>query len=142
VSSIITALTGPVSTLLTNVIDRIFPDKDAQAAQRAQLILQAQQLDTQLQQGQLAIDQAEATNTSLFVSGWRPFIGWVCGAAFAYHLILEPIISYVMANTGHTVALPVFDVTTLTTTLFGMLGLGAMRTVEKLGDKSQLPWQQ
>ena len=101
-SSIITALTGPVSTLLTNVIDRIFPDKDAQAAQRAQLILQAQQLDTQLQQGQLAIDQAEATNTSLFVSGWRPFIGWVCGAAFAYHLILEPIISYVMANTGHT----------------------------------------
>lgn len=141
-SSIASIVAGPVATLVTDLVDRVFPDKDAQAAQRAQLLLQAQQIDAQMAQSQTAINQAEAASTSMFVSGWRPFIGWVCGVAFTYHLIIEPVVSYVLAIYGKTITLPVFDTTTLTTTLFGMLGLGAMRTVEKLGDKSQLPWQQ
>ena len=94
---------GPVAGLLNNVIDKIFPDKDAQAAQRAELLLKAQEIDAELAKGQLAINQAEASSNRLFVAGWRPFIGWVCGVAFAYHFILQPIIAFILANTGHAV---------------------------------------
>ena len=132
---------GPAATLLTDIIDRIFPDKDAQAAQRADLMLKAQAIDAQLAQAQIAVNQAEAENSNIFVSGWRPFIGWVCGGAFTYHLILQPFISFCMASAGHVVTLPDFDSNTLNTVLMGMLGLGVMRTTEKLGDKGHLPWQ-
>lgn len=141
-STIVSAVAGPVATLVTDLIDRVFPDKDAQAAQRAQLLIQAQTIDQQMAASQATINQAEASSTSMFVAGWRPFIGWVCGAAFAYHLILQPLIVFIAGAVGHAVSTPQFDTQTLTTTLMGMLGLGAMRTVEKLGDKSQLPWQQ
>lgn len=119
----------------------MFPDKDAQAAQRAQLILQAQQIDAQMAAAQVAVNQTEAGNDNLFVSGWRPFIGWVCGAAFTYHLIIEPLASFIMAANGHIFAMPTFDTATLNDVLMGMLGLGVMRTTEKLGAKGNLPWQ-
>lgn len=132
---------GPAATLLTDVIDRIFPDKDAQAAQRAELMLKAQQIDAELAQSQLAVNQAEAANNSIFVAGWRPFVGWVCGSAFAYHYVLQPFLGFLMANAGHQVILPAFDMSALSEVLMGMLGLGALRTTEKMGDKGHLPWQ-
>ena len=132
---------GAVATLATDLVDRLFPDKIAQAKEREEYLLQAQTLDNQLAQGQAAIDQAEASNANLFVAGWRPFIGWTCGTAFAYHLVIQPIISFGMSATGHPVTLPEFDTSTLTTTLMGMLGLGTLRTFEKVSDKGQLPWQ-
>jgi len=131
-SSLASVIASPVTALLTTVIDRVFPDKVAQAQERAQLMIQAQQLDTQLAQAQMAVNQAEASNGNIFVSGWRPFIGWVCGSAFAYHLIVQPLLAFCFAAVGHTVDLPDFDSATLNTTLMGMLGLGAMRTVEKV----------
>jgi len=133
---------GAVATLATDLVDKIFPDKVAQAKEREAYLLQAQTLDDQLAIGQAAIDQVEAANNNLFVSGWRPFVGWCCGIAFAYHLILQPLAAFVMANTGHVVSLPDFDTSTLTTTLMGILGLGVMRTGEKMGEKGHLPWQQ
>lgn len=132
---------GPAATLITDVIDRIFPDKDAQATQRAQLMLQAQQIDAQIAQAQIAANADEAKNENLFVSGWRPFIGWVCGISFAYHLIFQPLISFVLASRGISFPLPVFDSAQLSDVLMGMLGLGAMRTTEKLGSAGNLPWQ-
>lgn len=135
-------LVNPVAALLTDVIDRIFPDKDAQAQQRAELLLKAQEIDAQLAQGQLAINAAEAANNSLFVAGWRPAVGWCCAAAFIYHLLLQPLLAFIMAACGHSFPLPVFDSATLNDVLMGMLGLGTLRSVEKLGDKGHLPWQQ
>lgn len=132
---------GPAATLVTTLIDRIFPDKDAQAVQRSDLMLKAQAIDAQLAEGQLAVNQQEAANTNLFVAGWRPFIGWVCGLSFAYHLILQPLISFILAAKGINFPLPVFDSAELSTVLMGMLGLGVMRTTEKMGDKGNLPWQ-
>lgn len=123
---------GPVASLLNNVIDRVFPDKDAQAQQRAELLIKAQEIDAELAKGQLAINQAEAANPNLFVSGWRPWIGWVCGVAFAYHFVLQPLLAFTMAAFGHIVPLPAFDMETLSTVLMGMLGLGGLRTIEKL----------
>ncbi len=132
---------GAVATLASDLIDRVFPDKIAQAQQRADYLLKAHQLDEQLANAQAAIDAQEAANNNLFVAGWRPCIGWCCAAAFAYHLILQPLLTYLMAIFGHVFPLPVFDSGLLTTILMGMLGLGTMRTVEKLGDSGHLPWQ-
>lgn len=133
---------GAVATLATDLVDRLFPDKVAQAKEREEYLLQAQQLDTQLAQGQAAIDQAEASNSSMFVAGWRPFIGWVCGSAFAYHFIGLPILEAGATAFGYKVVTPDFDMSQLTTVLMGMLGLGTLRTVEKMSDKGQLlPWQ-
>ncbi len=121
------------------IIDRIFPDP-AQADAAKLEILKMQQngelaklaADTDLAKGQLAINQAEAASSSLFVSGWRPFIGWVCGGAFAYFFILQPFLAFTLAAFGQSVSLPEFDTETLNTVLFGMLGLGTMRSAEKI----------
>lgn len=133
---------GAATSLVTNLIDRIWPDKTAQAAERADFLLKAQTLDNQLAQGQMAINAAEAANTNLFVAGWRPCVGWACAGAFVYHLILQPFLTYLMAIFGHSFPLPTFDSGLLTTILMGMLGLGTLRTVEKMSDKGQLlPWK-
>ncbi len=131
---------GAVATLATDIIDRAFPDKIAQAKERADYLEKAQELDNQLATGQMAIDQAEATSSSMFVAGARPFIMWVCGIGFAYHVILQPLLTYFMAIYGHSFPLPEFDSAMLQTTMDGMLGLGFLRTYEKVSDKGQLPW--
>lgn len=136
-------IAGPVSTLVTDLIDRVFPDKDKQAAERAAFLQKSQEIDAQLATAQAAIDQAEAANTSVFVAGWRPFIGWVCGAALAYHFIFQPFLTYILVNfTNVKTVLPEFDMSQLTTILMGMLGLGVLRTTESMGNKGHLPWQQ
>ena len=77
------------------------------------------------QLGQLQINKMEAQHKSIFVSGWRPFIGWICGFALAYNVIFSPILSiwYKMPDVDPSLLYPV---------LLGMLGLGAMRTGEKM----------
>jgi hypothetical protein len=91
----------------------------------------------ELAKGQLEVNKAEAASGSIFKGGWRPFIGWVCGAAFAYHFILQPMIVFGVAVAGVTIPdLPEFDMATLMPVLMGMLGLGGLRTVEKLQGKS------
>ncbi|MEQ1704938.1 MAG: 3TM-type holin [Rickettsiales bacterium] len=78
------------------------------------------------------MNKEEATNQNIFVSGWRPFIGWVCGAAFAYHFVIQPILAFIIVNHGGKVELPAFDMQSLSTVLMGMLGLGGLRTLEKI----------
>jgi len=138
-TSIINTGIGAVAGLAMDLIDRAFPDKEKQAEERAQYMLQATQLDDQLAQAQITVNQQEAGNENVFVSGWRSFIGWVCGMTFAYHLIFQPFLAFVMAAFGHNFPLPDFDTATLNTTLMGLLGLGTLRTVEKvqaMGKKS------
>ena len=79
----------------------------------------------ELSKGQLEINKVEAAHKSLFIAGWRPAIGWCCGFALMYSTILSPIL-------GIWFAVPPVDGSLLTTVLMGMLGLGAMRTTEKL----------
>lgn len=126
---------GPVSTLLTDLVDRIFPDKDKQAAERAAFLMKGQELDNQLLQGQLAINQAEASNANIFISGWRPFIGWVCGMAFAYKFIIQPFLILMIKVFGSDFdpdELPVLDWSDMSPVLIGLLGLGIMKTTEKI----------
>lgn len=116
---------GEVADLAGTIVNKIWPDasqaqKDALAFQLAQITAQT---DT---------NKVEAGNQSVFVAGWRPFIGWVCGSAFAWTFVIGPMVSYAAKLAGITVALPVLDLSELTPVLLGMLGLGAMRTVEKV----------
>jgi hypothetical protein len=82
--------------------------------------------------GQVEIDKIEAANSNLFVAGWRPFIGWVCGVGLATQFLIGPLFTWIAAMFGKTVVFPVLDLGTLATLLFGMLGLSGMRTVEKV----------
>ncbi|MDE3016555.1 MAG: hypothetical protein KGI29_06525 [Pseudomonadota bacterium] len=135
-----TALIPAISALL----DKLIPDPAARENARLALTqaentaaLQQFQLAVQADAAQTEIDRQEAQSPSLFVAGWRPFIGWVCGVAFAYHFIAQPLITYVMAACGHSFALPAFDIQELSTVLMGMLGLGGLRTIEKIKNVAQ-----
>lgn len=122
-------LIGPV----TGLLDKFIEDKDQKAALAHDLATMAERHAQELAKGQLEINKAEAASGSIFKGGWRPFIGWVCGAAFAYHFILQPIIVFGVTVAGVTIPeLPEFDMGTLMPVLMGMLGLGGLRTVEKL----------
>ena len=122
---------------ITTVVNKIFPD--ASEAQKAALQLQLAQLtaETDLAKGQQAINAEEAKSASLFVAGWRPAVGWCCAAAFAYHFILQPLLAFGFAAAGHEVDLPAFDMDALFTVLMGMLGLGTMRSFDKLKGTSK-----
>src|SRR5260221_11272320 len=79
-------------------------------------------------QAQSAVNEKEAQNTNLFVSGWRPFLGWVFGGAFAWVFVLQPVVSYILKATGHPVDLPMLDLSQMTPLVTGMLGLAGLRT--------------
>lgn len=125
----------PVSILLeigSKVIDRIFPDPVQKAQAQLELVKLQQSgelaqlaADTQLAAGQLDINKVEAASSSLFVSGWRPFIGWICGIGLGTQFIVAPL-----ADPWYHI--PTLDLSTLLTLLLGMLGLGVMRSVEKV----------
>jgi Holin of 3TMs, for gene-transfer release len=120
------------------LLDKLFPDPEDRAAAQIKLV----ELQQSGELAQIAVNTEEAKNENLFVSGWRPFIGWVCGFAFAYHFILLPMLETVAQAAGYKVEPPVFNMDVLTTVLMGMLGLGSLRTIEKVQDmKTKLPWQ-
>ena len=92
-------------------------------------------LESQLVQqvtAQIEVDKQEATSTSVFVAGWRPFIGWICGIGLGSQFIVGPFFTWATALLKHPTPFPTFDSGTLMTLLLGMLGLGGMRTYEKV----------
>lgn len=126
-------------TLGLNLIDKIIPDPQAKQAAQLQL-LQLQQsgdlaqlnADTTLATGQDQVNLAEANSNNIFESGWRPFIGWVCGSGLAYQFIVSPLLSWGSSLAGYHIIMPTLDIESLMTCLLGMLGLGGMRTYEKI----------
>jgi hypothetical protein len=133
----IAAIIGPVATLIDDVVKRAFPDATEQA--KVQLALQTALLQADLSQlqAQLEVNKQEAASNSLFVAGWRPAVGWVCASAFGYTFVLQPFMAFTIgAVGGHLPPLPVLDTASIMQVLIGMLGLGAMRTYEKLNGKA------
>ena len=118
--SIIASLITPISSLL----DKFIEDKDQKNALAHEISTMAERNLQELAKGQLEVNKVEAAHKSLFVSGWRPAVGWSCCFALVYSTILAPIL-------GIWFTIPPVDSSLLTTVLMGMLGLGAMRTVEK-----------
>ena len=117
---------GEVAGVVGNVIDRIWPNKTEQ--ERAEL-----QAALLVVQGQLQVNQAEAGSRSMFVAGWRPFIGWVCGGACAWNWIGLPVVKALLpVMGGPAIDLAPADLTEMLPVLIGMLGLGGYRTFEKV----------
>lgn len=123
---------GEVASFAQSIVDRLWPDKSQQEKDQMAAQIQIMTLQAQQSEGQTDTNKAEAANASIFVSGWRPFVGWCCGIGFLISF-LGPLISYVVALAGKTgVVFPQLDTSTLMTLLMGMLGLGGMRTYEKV----------
>ena len=120
------------------LLDKFFPDPAQRDAAKLQLFQMQQTGElaeltatTDLAKAQIAVNQTEAGSNSLFKSNWRPFVGWVCGISFAYQFVLQPFIAFSCSALGHPVTLPAFDYAALDTALYGLLGIGGMRTFEK-----------
>lgn len=125
-----------ILNVVGTVVDRVIPDPkdklelqeklaaiaDAEAAREHEEVM-----------GQIQTNTAEASNTNLFVSGWRPFVGWVCGVGVGYSFILEPLGEFVAKMFGYNGAFPALDMGNLMTLMMGMLGMGYLRTKEKMG---------
>ena len=121
----------PLSAALAiggQLITRMWPDPAEQAKAQLALLELAQRGEL----AQVEVNKVEAASASLFVSGWRPAIGWVCGAGCAWNWIGLPMASFIMAAIGQTVQIYPADLGEMMPLLLGMLGIGTLRTVEKI----------
>lgn len=116
---------GEIATAVKDVVGMIFPNKtEEEKAQIAAALA--------LVQGQLDTNKAEAASPSIFVAGWRPFVGWVCGTGFGVQFVIGPLAEWGSGLLGHPVKFPPMDLGTMMPLLLGMLGLGGMRSAEKI----------
>ena len=123
--------------ILGGVIDKVIPDKAA--ADKAKLEMQLKLLDAANAGAlaQLEVNKVEAGHQSVFVAGWRPAIGWVCAAALAYSYMLVPLVGFTLTMMGQPVPKwPVLD-GNLWELMFGMLGMGALRSYDKAQERAQ-----
>jgi hypothetical protein len=127
------AAAEPIAALGT-VIDKVFTSDDEREQARAVLAKIAQQPHIL----QAEINKIEAAHRSIFVAGWRPFIGWVCGAALGYSFIARDLIAWVMSiQSPGTPLPPELAMENLITVLVSLLGLGGLRTIEKLQGRAK-----
>ena len=110
------------------ILDKFVPDPQARQTAESELRSSLQLWD----KGQTDVNAVEAANSNVFVSGWRPFIGWVCGLALAYQYVAAPILMWLAATLGIPLASPPKLDDTLWQLVFAMLGIGGLRTFEKL----------
>ena len=124
--SIVNALIGPVSGLL----DKFIEDKDQKNALAHEIATMSERHAHEALKGQREINKVEAAHKSLFVAGWRPAIGWVCMLGLLYNTIIANVLSI-------WIEVPEVDTTLLVPVMMGMLGLGAMRSYEKVNHVSR-----
>ena len=131
---------GPILEIGKGIINRLFPDPAQAAAAQLELLKMQQngelaQLasETDLSKLQLQVNVEEAKSTNWFVAGWRPFVGWTCGAGLVYVAVLEPLARFAAKVAfGYSGEFPSISTDITLQVLLGMLGLGAMRSVEKI----------
>jgi uncharacterized membrane protein len=112
---------------ISNILDKFVADKDLKQKLEHELKTELHRANM----AQIEVNKVEAQHRTVFVAGWRPFTGWVCATALAYHFIIEPVLVFFLSWYGVEIQLPQFDMGSLLTVLMGMLGLGGLRTYEK-----------
>lgn len=126
----------PVSTIVglaTTILNKIWGNKDDELKRQFILELQEKVGELDIAKKQIDVNVEEAKSSNLFLAGWRPFVGWVCGISFAWTIFLQPFLTYLVVITGHPVPnLPPLDMYQTMTLLTGMLGMAKLRTDEKL----------
>jgi hypothetical protein len=113
------------------LLDKVIPDKDAREKAHTELVRAAQDQEFQLALAQIKVNETEAQNPNLFVSGWRPAVGWICVAGLSYNFVIYPMLLWLAALAGAEFSPPPLLSESLMELVLGMLGLGALRTVEK-----------
>ena len=126
-SSILSGLIAPV----TGLLDKFIEDKDQKAMLAHKIATMSEEHHQDLMKAQIEVNKVEASNSNLFVSGWRPFIGWTCGLGMFGNFITIPFSNFVLALVGMDIVIPLVPLETMMPVLMGMLGLGAMRSFEK-----------
>lgn len=121
------------------ILDKVIPDPEQKAKAQLELMRLQQEGDsklldaaTQMSVAQSATNTAEAANSNIFVAGWRPFLGWVCGAAFAYNYLAYPLLLWCAAYYNPAFKPPVLAENNLMELVMGMLGLAGLRTFERV----------
>lgn len=120
-----------ISELIKTGLNKWIPD--ANQLEQTALTLASQIHSINL--AQIELNKIEAASESLFVAGWRPAIGWICGAGYAYHFILQPFLIFLLTAARlnlQTSQLPVLDIGEMSIMLANLLGFGAYRTYEKV----------
>jgi hypothetical protein len=128
---------------VTSILDKVVPDPQMKADAQLKMLEMAQKgemavldADLKLALGQMEVNKVEA-GTDLFRGGWRPAVGWTCVAGLAYNFVVQPILPWVISVFGGSVPpLPNIDNETLLVLLTGMLGLGGLRTFERIKGKA------
>jgi hypothetical protein len=110
------------------VIDKFIPDPEAKVKAEKELRDSLQAWDKM----QADVNLEEAKHSSLFVAGWRPALGWTCAFAFAFIYVLGPLVTWLSTMAGNPIPLPSFNIEALMGLTLGMLGLGGLRTFEKV----------
>jgi hypothetical protein len=126
------ALVAPLATLANSILDRVLPDKAANDAAKIELAKMQLSGDLNAIAGQIETNKVEAASTSTFVAGWRPFIGWTCGCAIAYEMIIRPLLTFTVGCFGGHFVAPDIQTQDLIGLVVTMLGMGTLRTVDKI----------
>lgn len=126
---------GDIIDTVGDLISEVVVDKD----KKNEIQLKLAELESTAEQriheevlAQIDVNKVEASSGSLFVAGWRPFVGWVSGVGVAYAAVVQPLLSWLARVAGYTGNFPEVDATLLLTVISGMLGIGGMRTFEKV----------
>jgi hypothetical protein len=129
---ILPSFLNPVAAAVSTVVDRLVPDNNASQKLKDQIAIELNKATIAGQLAQLDINKEEAKSSSMFVAGWRPFIGWVCGTALAYQFVGAPVGLWLSQIAGYVIPEPPTLDKTLWELVFAMLGMGGLRTFEKL----------
>lgn len=125
------ALVTAFLPFLDRVLDMI-PNPEARARAKQELTLELVRIDAEERMSQVELNKVEAAHSSIFVAGWRPFIGWVGGVSLAWTFLVHPLITWVATVAGYTGTFPTLDTDPLMTLVMAMLGVGAMRSFDKV----------
>lgn len=140
VSGLVSSTVGP---LFNRLIDLI-PDPVEKAKQAAAIQEKLMDADATMMAAQNAVNLAEASNQNLFVSGWRPAVGWVCVTALGWQMVIAPLVTFGAAMAGYHPSLPILDSSWLNTLMIPLLGFGVMKSAERVygvSNEGQKPTQ-
>lgn len=123
---------GALLEIGSKVLDRLFPDPEQANAAKLELLKLEQSGELAVMTGQMEINKVEAASASLFASGWRPFVGWVCGVGCAWNWIGLPVAKFALLVMGNPIEMEQADLSEMLPLLIGLLGLGTLRSYERV----------